>query len=523
MKILQTIGVILLTLILSACGGGGSSACGSLLSNACTSISGTNAEPIANAGTLQNVSLMIEAGVLTKLVTLDGTGSSDSNSDPLTFKWTLTEKPAGSAATLSSSVAPKPTFTADLVGIYKATLIVNDGKSDSTASTVVINAAINNSAPVANAGAKQNVVTGAPVTLDGTYSTDADNNQLTYSWQLMQKPTDSTATLTNPKTSRPTFNADKAGDYVAQLIVNDGYVASAPATVIIVAAAANVAPVANAGDDQNVSAGTLVRLDGTLSTDANFDALTYKWDWMSQPSGSSLTLSSSASPKPTFTPLVAGTYVLTLTVNDGKLSSSPDPITITTSTANSAPVAVAGADQNMLLGDEVTLDGTSSTDANGDTLTYKWTLSKPSGSLISLSSDSVASPTFTPDVSGVYVASLVVNDTKSYSANQSLTRITVSSANVAPVASAGTAQTITGATLVTLSGTGSSDANGDTLSYKWYLTTKPAASTTASLALSTTSAPTFTPDAVGVYVVTLIVNDGKVDSTPSTVTITRGS
>ena len=90
MKILQTIGVILLTLILSACGGGGSSACGSLLSNACTSISGTNAEPIANAGPLQNVSLLIEAGVLTKLVTLDGTGSSDSNSDPLTFKWTLT-------------------------------------------------------------------------------------------------------------------------------------------------------------------------------------------------------------------------------------------------------------------------------------------------------------------------------------------------------------------------------------------------------------------------------------------------
>ena len=90
MKILQTIGVILLTLILSACGGGGSSACGSLLSSACTSISGANAEPIANAGPLQNVSLLIEAGVLTKLVTLDGTGSSDSNSDPLTFKWTLT-------------------------------------------------------------------------------------------------------------------------------------------------------------------------------------------------------------------------------------------------------------------------------------------------------------------------------------------------------------------------------------------------------------------------------------------------
>jgi hypothetical protein len=197
---------------------------------------------------------------------------------------------------------------------------------------------------------------------------------------------------------------------------------------------------------------------------------------------------------------------------------------------------VAGSDQNnIVLGTAITLNGSGSTDADKDTLTYSWTLSKPSGSADTVATSYVGvSPTFTPDVSGVYVASLVVNDTKVNSSNQSLTRITVIPVNVAPVAVIASVSSITGATATALNGSGSSDSNGNTLTYKWYLTSKPVASsgtsvlattTTTVLVASTTtpSAPTFTPDAVGTYVVTLIVNDGIVDSTPATVTIVRGS
>lgn len=545
MKILQAIGVFLLLASLAACGGG-SSACGPLLSSVCNDAgnigSSSNATPVANAGPLQNVTLVLESGKLTKLVTLDATGSTDGNNDPLTFKWTLTEKPAGSNAELSSNTAAKPSFKADVVGVYKASLVVNDGKIDSSSSTVVISAAISNSAPVANAGPKQNVVTGATVSLDGTYSTDADNNQITYSWKLLQWPALSNAESTFEKTltARPTFTADKAGDYIAQLIVNDGYTDSKPSTVIVVAGPGNVAPAANAGEDQNVSlGGGAVRLDGTLSSDANADTIFYKWDWMSFPGSTAPTLlTSNTSSKPSFTPALAGTYVLTLTVNDGKLYSAPDPITITVAAAsvNSAPVAVAGSDQNNIeLGSDVTLNGSGSTDADRDTLTYSWTLSKPSGSGSSVATSFTGvSPTFTPDVAGVYVASLIAYDSKAYSTNQSLTRITVIPVNAAPVAVIASVSNITGATATTLNGSGSSDSNGDTLTYKWYLTTIPSTSsgtlglattsTTVLTASSTTpSAPIFTPDAVGTYVVTLIVNDTKVDSVPVTVTITRGS
>ena len=290
----------------------------------------------------------------------------------------------------------------------------------------------------------------------------------------------------------------------------------------------NKAPVANAGVTQNISLGyangiasKVVFLNGTNSSDANGDAITFKWFLTQKPAGSLAELSSVTEPNPTFTADVAGIYKVSLIVNDGKLSSTADPISITVSAANSVPVAAAGADQYVLVSAQVTLDGSGSTDADKlDTLSYKWTLNKPVGSTASLSSATAQKPTFTADTEGVYVASLVVNDSKSDSLNQSLTRITASTvANSPPVANAGTAQTVTTTATVTLAGS-ATDANSDTLTYKWYLVTKPTGSS-ASLSLSTTTAPTFTPDQVGIYVVVLIANDGKVDSAPSSVTITR--
>ena len=91
----------------------------------------------------------------------------------------------------------------------------------------------------------------------------------------------------------------------------------------------NAAPVANAGLAQSVLTGTLVTLDGSASTDANGDALIYSWSFNSKPVGSGAALLSATSVKPTFTTDVAGGYVAVLTVNDGKLSSSPATVTVT--------------------------------------------------------------------------------------------------------------------------------------------------------------------------------------------------
>ena len=91
----------------------------------------TNVAPVANAGVTQHV-------VAGSVVTLDGSASSDANGDSLTYAWTLTSKPAGSTAALSSATSAKPSFTADVVGTYVLSLVVNDGKASSAPATLAV-------------------------------------------------------------------------------------------------------------------------------------------------------------------------------------------------------------------------------------------------------------------------------------------------------------------------------------------------------------------------------------------------
>lgn len=268
-----------------------------------------------------------------------------------------------------------------------------------------------NTAPVANPGPNQSVLTKTSVTLDASASVDANGDALTYKWAFKSRPSGSAAALSSATDAKPTFMADVAGAYAVTLIVNDGKVDSAPVDVTITAAVANAAPVANAGPDQNVKNGILVTLDGSASNDANGDALTYQWIIDARPSGSTTTLSSATVAKPTFVPDVTGNYTLSLIVSDGALNSVADSVKIMSSRTNAAPVANAGKDQNVSTRSAVTLDGRSSSDADGDTLKHDWNLtSKPAGSAASLSSSTQSVTNFTADVAGTYVATLIVND-----------------------------------------------------------------------------------------------------------------
>jgi len=116
-----------------------------------------------------------------------------------------------------------------LPGRYDVQLVVNDGTVDSRPDTVIIDT--RNSRPIAHAGADQTVVMGATVQLDGSGSSDADHDPLGLRWSFVSRPPGSLATLSDVTAVQPTFVADAIGVYVVQLIVNDGTVDSAPATV----------------------------------------------------------------------------------------------------------------------------------------------------------------------------------------------------------------------------------------------------------------------------------------------------
>ena len=475
-----------------------------------------NTPPVADAGLDQTV----DVGAT---VRLDGSGSSDADSDPLTYSWSLSV-PDGSGATLSDISVVGPTFAPDVEGRYKATLIVNDGTEDSAPSDVAITAqvVVVNNPPLANAGADRNVKIGVTITLDGSGSSDADGDPLTYSWSL-SVPGGSGATLSSSTAVSPTFLADVAGDYVAQLIVNDGTEDSAADSATITASAnpVNNPPLANAGFDQNVTLNDTVILDGSGSTDADGDPLTYSWS-LSVPGGSDATLSSSTAVSPTFLADVAGDYVAQLIVNDGTEDSAADTATITASAVplNNPPASDAGLDQSVLVGDTVTIDGSGSSDADGDPLTYSWSLSVPGGSSTVLSDPTAASQTFVADVAGDYVAQLIVNDGMDDSAPDSVViTAALPAGNQPPVAAAGPDQDVFAGLAVILDGSGSSDPEGGLLSYSWSVTSFPAGSR-ATLSDPTAIDPSFVGDVAGDYVLQLIVNDGEFDSAPDTVMIT---
>jgi hypothetical protein len=374
-------------------------------------ISTQNSPPVANAGPDQTV-------LVGTTVTLDGSGSTDVDGDALTFSWAFTSRPAGSAATLSDPAAVRPTFVADRAGSYAVHLIVNDGTVDSAPATVHVST--QNSRPVASAGPDQTVALGSTVTLDGTGSGDADGDALTFRWTLIQRPAGSQATLTNPATAAPTFIADLAGRYVAQLIVNDGTLDSLPDLVQI--DTLNSRPVADAGPDQNAVAGTLVQLDGSASRDADSDPLTFRWSFTSRPNGSTAVFLDATAARPTFIADLGGMYVAQLIVNDGNLDSAPDTTVITVAANNRPPTANAGPDQVAARTATVRLDGSASSDPDGATLSFAWTLlSRPDGSAATLSGATSANPTFVADRNGTYVAQLIVNDGRVDSAADTVT------------------------------------------------------------------------------------------------------
>ncbi len=76
--------------------------------------------------------------------------------------------------------------------------------------------------------------------------------------------------------------------------------------------------------------------------------------------------------------------------------------------ANSPPVASAAAPQTATVNGVVTLDGSASSDVNGDALSYAWTITgKPAGSTAALANATLAKATLIVDVAGTYTATLV--------------------------------------------------------------------------------------------------------------------
>ena len=233
---------------------------------------------------------------------------------------------------------------------------------------------------------------------------------------------------------------------------------------------------------------------------------TYSWV---QTAGPAVTLTGATTATPTFTaPAGPATLTFELTVDDGSGETDTDTVAIT---VNGIPTADAGPDQDVERGDTVTLDGTGSTDPDGDTLDLQLGPDQRPDRHPDRRHHRLAD-LHRPAGPATLTFDLTVDDGRGETDTDTVA-ITVN----------GTArrrrradQAWSAAAAVTLDGTGSTDPDADPLTYAWAQTAGPAVTLTG----ANTGQPTFTAPPSGALTFELTVDDGRGGTDTDTVTIT---
>lgn len=344
--------------------------------------------------------------------------------------------PAAPAATTIVTVSPD-----EQVAVDKSSLVfdlatwqlpqtvtvsaVDDDVFEPTPHMGLIQHAASNGAAVASVTAQiadDGDLPNPPTAVDDEYSVDEDATLDEPAPGVLANDSDpqgqplSAVLLTGPSSGSLTLNADGSFTYVPNANfhgadsftykASDGTFDSAPATVRITVNPINDAPIAH---DNAYSVDEDTTLDvaapGVLGNDDDVDGDSLRAVLVSGPTNGSLGLNADGS----FTYMPNGNFngadSFTYSANDGTLDSAPATVAITVNPVNDAPVAAADGPYLGIVGDPVALDGSASSDVDGDALTYSWDFGD--GSTLVTSSPT---PTHTYAAPGIYEVMLVVND-----------------------------------------------------------------------------------------------------------------
>lgn len=496
---------------------------------------------------------------LAALVTDADTQPPCSRAERFRYAWSFQQVPGGSAVRFSDPTLAAPSFAGDVPGTYVVALTVTDAvghRSEPATARIDVSACGGNRPSATVSATPSTPAVGSTVQLRSTV-TDADiacgiAESFSYQWRFDGLPPGSRSAFNNDALAGPSFVPDLPGLYAVRLTVTDASGrASAPTIFSInVAACGNSAPVGS------IEVGTpSPRIGAPVALSASVvdaDALppcnlpeyfTYAWSFETLPAGSVATLNNPSARTPSFTPDVAGEFVLRLAVEDAGGNTSPPALArvVVSACGGAAPVvgALSASTSNPGVGQAVRLSA-SVTDADnapgcalGQLLSYTWQLtSLPAGSAARLNSTAAETPSFVPDIAGDYRVELLVTDSTGRASNRAAltvaanvcgsNRPTAGITMISPSVDLLTPSYVATGATVQLDGVTSADADnappcslGQALSYQWVLFVKPASSS-STLAPETSRTPTFRADASGQYLVQLRVSDGQNTSAVTT-------
>ena len=357
------------------------------------------------------------------VISFDATGSTTPGDNPAGITWSMDEEPGASTASLSINGALAH-FTADVAGEYKVRVRATHAAGDYAETTYVFDAFAPPAAVLVAQSGTANIGSfsayqGYQIVLDGSQSTGPAGDVLTKQWTLTSKPTSSNAQLSAQIGNFSNFVADQSGTYVVTLSVldsNTNVTSTYTDTIsVIVGPTALIAggssPVSNVSAPIFVTApGVPVTLRGSGSYEPGGGTLTYLWAITSRPANSTASITSATAQNITFTPDIAGTYGVKLTVSDSQGNSNQQTATINVGAI--APVAIVDQPQaGVLLGGTVHVSAAASYDPNALALTYSWSVdARPAGSTATISSPTSSSMAFEPDVAGSYTLTVTVGN-----------------------------------------------------------------------------------------------------------------
>lgn len=388
------------------------------------------------------------------------------------------------------------------------------GSGDNTPSTPQPDKVVTNRAPQAQIKAEvsQPYSNGQVLKFDGSASTDADNDALTYSWQLTNSQQQNVA-LNNASAQKIEFSLQDAGNYTLSLQVHDGKIHSEKTSVsfeLKVAPPVQKPPVAVAGPDRQVKVLQLVRLSAEQSSPGQGDLTAVQWRLVKKPAASQATLQHANEIRPWFTPDVAGQYQAELTVTNtaGLQARQSVDITASVATTDLPPQAEIKTPVSTIAPDfALQLSATGSQDDSAG-LKYQWQVSQsPAGSQHQLTETDQPTARFSAKTAGEYQLSLLLTDATGQQSRQQQS-ITVRNSDLPPVVrvnapeQAGLAQTIV------LDAADSVDPLQLPLQYRWQLLAKPKTSQTQLQDASSNKA-SLRPDVAGQYLVLVQVSNGK--------------
>jgi PKD repeat protein len=410
-------------------------------------------------------------------VTFDASATSDDTLDALTYAWDFGDGTKGEGRTVSK--------TYEKGGTYQVRLYVNDN-SGTPCSTGSMAKAINvNSAPTANAGEDIDMCFATDqelrVSFDGGRSHDPDGDALTYEWNFGDGET------ATGKTVSHVFS--KPGDYTVGLTVNDGRGSSCSLSEDTVAVRLNRRPIANAGRDIVACAGSAVTLDGSLSQG---DDLKYAWNFGDGETGEGSRVTHSYAK--------GGHYKAAMTVDDGKGTRCSVSSSAVNVFVNDAPVVDLKNEAAACQGTAVRFDA-SAKDPEGDVLLYTWDFGD--GTVV----NGGASQSHEYAKGGVYTVQVTVNDKQGTPCSLASATSSVK-INSRPIADAGPNLVCCVDKEAVFDGSGSSDPEGDALTYRWNFGDQ-----TTAEGVKVTHAYTKS----GMYKVTLTVDDNTGTSCSSAV------